>query len=108
MKTVLDFGVVCVTVLMMGAVGMELEGRHFRDVARRKGTLILILTAQALFLPALGFGLTRVMALPPHISAGILLLAACPVATSRISMRCWPGPTWPSPSRRTPSRSWSL
>ncbi len=79
MKAILDIGVVCVTVLMMGAVGMELEARHLRDVARRKGTLVLILLAQAVVLPVLGFGLTRAMALPPHISAGILLLAACPV-----------------------------
>jgi BASS family bile acid:Na+ symporter len=79
MKTILDVGVVCVTVLMMGAVGMELEGRHFRDVARRKGTLVLTVAVQAVVLPALGFLLIRVMALPAHISAGILLLAACPV-----------------------------
>jgi bile acid:Na+ symporter, BASS family len=79
MKAILDFGVLGVFVLMMGAVGMELEGRHFRAVARRKGLLLLTLVAQAVALPALGFGLTRAMALPPHISAGILLLAACPM-----------------------------
>ena len=58
---------------------MELEGRHFRAVARRKRTLLLTLAAHAVVLPALGFGLTCVVALPPHISVGILLLAACPV-----------------------------
>ncbi len=79
MKSVLDIGVVSVTVLMMGAVGMELEGRHLRDVVRRKGTPVLILLAQAVVLPVLGFGLARAMALPSHISAGILHLAACPV-----------------------------
>jgi BASS family bile acid:Na+ symporter len=79
MKAILDIGVVCVTVLMMAAVGMELEGRHFRAVARRKGALVLTLVAQAVVLPALGFGLIRAMALPPDLSAGILLLAACPV-----------------------------
>jgi BASS family bile acid:Na+ symporter len=79
MRTILDVGVVCVTVMMMGAVGMELEGRQFREVARRKGTLVLTLAVQAVVLPALGFLLIRVMALPAHISAGILLVAACPV-----------------------------
>jgi hypothetical protein len=29
-KAVLDIGVLCIIVLMMGTVGMELEGRHFR------------------------------------------------------------------------------
>ena len=79
MRTILDLGVRGVTVLMMGAVGMELEGRHLRAVMRRKGLLLLALAAQAVVLPALGFGLTRAMALPPDLSAGILLLAACPV-----------------------------
>ena len=79
MKTILDSGVVVVIVLMMGAVGMELEGRHLRAVLRRKGLLLLTLATQAVILPALGVGLTRAVALPPELTAGILLLAACPV-----------------------------
>lgn len=79
MKAVLDIGVLCIIVLMMGTVGMELEGRHFRAVAQRKGALLLTVAAHTLILPALGFGVAHVMALPPHISAGILLIAACPV-----------------------------
>jgi hypothetical protein len=62
MKAILDIGVVAVIVLMMGAVGMELEGRHHRAVLRRKGMLPLTLAAQAVILPALGFGLTRALA----------------------------------------------
>lgn len=79
MKAILDIGVLCIIVLMLGTVGMELEGRHFRAVAQRKGALLLTVAAQTLILPALGFGLAHVMALPPHISAGVLLIAACPV-----------------------------
>ena len=79
MKTIIDIGVLCVTVLMMLAVGMDLEVRNFRKVARGKRTLILTLVSQSVLLPALGLALTFVMALPPHLSAGILLLAACPV-----------------------------
>jgi BASS family bile acid:Na+ symporter len=79
MKAMLDIGILGVIVLMMTAVGMELEARHFRTVAQRKGALFLTLAAQAAILPALGFGLSRVLALPPHIGAGILLVAACPV-----------------------------
>lgn len=79
MKTTIDIGVLVVIVLMMVAVGLELEGRHFRAVARRKALLLLALAGQMVILPALGFGLTCAMALPPHISAGILLIAACPV-----------------------------
>jgi len=76
---IIDIGVLCVTVLMMSAVGMDLEVRHFREVARGKWTLILTLVSQAVLLPILGLALTRIIALPPHLSAGILLLAACPV-----------------------------
>jgi BASS family bile acid:Na+ symporter len=79
MKAILDIGVLIVTILIMTAVGMGLEKRHFSEVARRKGMLLLTLVAQTVVLPLLGLALVRVMALPPHLSAGILLLAACPV-----------------------------
>jgi bile acid:Na+ symporter, BASS family len=79
MKAYLDVGVSLVVVLMMVSVGMETEAAHFRAVARRKRALMLILATQTVVLPALGLLLTQWMALPPHISAGILLLAACPV-----------------------------
>jgi BASS family bile acid:Na+ symporter len=79
MKTVLDIGILAVIVLTMAVVGMELEARHFRAVAHRKVAVLLTLAAQAAILPALGFGVSRVMALPPHLGAGILLVAACPV-----------------------------
>ena len=37
MKAILDIGVLCVIVLMMGAVGMDLEERRLRAVIQRKG-----------------------------------------------------------------------
>jgi bile acid:Na+ symporter, BASS family len=78
-KMIIDIGVLCVTTFMMLAVGMDLKVRHFREMARGKRKLILMLASQAVLLPMLGLALTRMMALPPHLSAGILLLAACPV-----------------------------
>ncbi len=79
MKTILDIGVLVVTLLIMLVVGRGLEKRHFDAVVRRKGTVVLTLTAQLITLPQLGFAVARLMALPPHLSAGILLLAACPI-----------------------------
>jgi len=79
MKTVVDIGVLLVTLLMMVAVGLELEWRDFRDVADRKGALAVALLLPVVLLPALGFGVARVLVLPSHLRAGILLLAACPV-----------------------------
>jgi len=78
-KTLLDISVSLVNVLTMAAVGMGLEGRHLRDATRQKGLLLLAVVLQALGLPLVGWALTRGMGLPPHIIAGILLLAACPV-----------------------------
>ena len=65
--------------VMTAAVGLELEGHQFRAVLQRKRLLFLSLAGQTVLLPAIGFGLTHVLALPPRISAGMLLIAACPV-----------------------------
>jgi BASS family bile acid:Na+ symporter len=78
-KTILDIGVLLVSVLLMITVGMELAPQHFSDVAKRKGILICLFAGQVVVLPLLGVILVRLLSLPPHISAGILLLAACPV-----------------------------
>lgn len=79
MKTVLDLGVVGLSLLMMATVGMELEPDAFRRLARRRGLLAGTLLLPAALLPVLGFALARALALPPHLTAGLLLLAACPV-----------------------------
>ena len=79
MKAALDIGVLSVIVLMMLTVGMELEGRQFRALARSKILLLLTMAAQTIILPILGFGLAHAMGLPPHISAGLMLVAACPI-----------------------------
>jgi len=78
-KTVLNIGVLSVTLLLLLTVGMELKARDLHDLAYRKGALFGALFLPAILLPLLGFGLSRVLALPPHLTAGILLLAACPV-----------------------------
>jgi len=78
-KTVLDLGVLGVTLLLMVTVGTELEARDFRAISRRKGMLAGTLLLPPLLLPVLGFLLARAFALPPHLTAGLLLLAACPV-----------------------------
>ncbi|OAI42882.1 hypothetical protein AYO41_03275 [Verrucomicrobia bacterium SCGC AG-212-E04] len=66
-------------VLMMVAVGLELEWRHFRELARRKFVIGATLLAQAVILPLLGWIITRVLHLPSHVAAGLLLVAACPI-----------------------------
>ena len=79
MRTLANLGIFGVTVIMMVAVGMELQTGQFREMAGRKRTLVFVLTLQPVVLPLLGFALTHFMVLPAHVRAGILLLAACPV-----------------------------
>jgi bile acid:Na+ symporter, BASS family len=80
MKTILDIGVLSITLLLMLTVGMALEWRQFPEVLRRKWMIIAgVLAGQTLILPFLGFALARGLSLSPHQVAGILLLAACPV-----------------------------
>jgi len=78
-KTVLDTGILVVTLLLLFTVGLELKARDLHDLAYRKAVLLGTLFLPAILLPLLAFGLARVLALPPHLTAGILLLAACPV-----------------------------
>ena len=86
-RTILDPGVVVVSVLIMATVGMELETRHFRAVARERWKVVLSLAAQAVLLPLLAVAITRVLEFPPHLSAGILLVAACSAGTSSVRRR---------------------
>jgi bile acid:Na+ symporter, BASS family len=79
MRSLLNCGILGVTILLMMTVGAELQVRDFREVVRRKGLLLGILLLPAALLPVIGFALARILALPPHLMAGILLLAACPV-----------------------------
>lgn len=78
MKQIIDLGIFLLTILMMLAVGMDLAPQHFKTTERQKKALVLALAAQFVLLPLLALLLTHMLPLPPHVSAGILLLAACP------------------------------
>jgi bile acid:Na+ symporter, BASS family len=78
-KATLDISILVVNVAMMVAVGMGLEAHHFTEIARRKRLVPAALLGQMVLLPVIGWCIARFMALPPHLCAGILLMAACPV-----------------------------
>ncbi len=75
----MDIGVLSVTVLAMLLVGMEMEVSQFRSVSRFRGHLLALVAAQAVVLPAIALAIARLLALQPEVSAGLLVLAACPV-----------------------------
>jgi bile acid:Na+ symporter, BASS family len=79
MKSILDIGVLFVVALMTMTVGMELVVRQFRILARPTACIALTLVGQIVVLPTLGLGLAHALALPSHSSAGIMLIAACPI-----------------------------
>ncbi len=79
MKTTLDIAIVILTVSMMFSVGLELEARHFRDLARHKTAFLGALIGQMIVLPAIGIFVARLIPLQESLQMGILLLAACPV-----------------------------
>jgi bile acid:Na+ symporter, BASS family len=68
----LDLGILAVTLLLMVTVGMELETRDFREVARRKGVLLWTLLLPAILLPGLGFALARALAGVAFVTAALL------------------------------------
>jgi BASS family bile acid:Na+ symporter len=79
MKTVVDLGVLVLTLALMFSVGLELEARHFKSLARNKGTFFAALIGQMVVLPMIGVLIVRGIPLPEYLRVGILLVAACPV-----------------------------
>ena len=53
--------------------------RGISELARQKHILPAALIGQMVLLPLIGWCVAHLLALPPYLSAGILLMAACPV-----------------------------
>jgi len=79
MPVLLNAIVLAATVLIMVAVGLNLEADQFRKLVKRRAVLPAVLAAQAVLLPLLGLALVSILPLSHSLRAGILLVAACPV-----------------------------
>jgi BASS family bile acid:Na+ symporter len=79
MNTQLDLGVVAVTVLMMLAVGLELDLAAFRRLVTCPRRLAVAAIVQWIALPLLAWAVAELLGLPSHLAAALLLLSACPV-----------------------------
>ncbi len=75
----LDLGVLLITILAMLIVGMETEVAQLRKVLKSWAQSPIALAVQALVLPVIALLLVRTLSLPPGVSAGLLLVAACPM-----------------------------
>ena len=68
MNWVLDIIVLGGTILLMVTLGMELDARDFREVARRKGVLLGTLLLPTMLLPVRVFALARALAQPQGVA----------------------------------------
>jgi bile acid:Na+ symporter, BASS family len=64
---------------MMLPVGLELEFRYFKELRKHAYSVLAVLLAEMILLPALGLLVSLAIPMPAHRRTGILLIAACPV-----------------------------
>ncbi|HTZ49380.1 MAG TPA: hypothetical protein VMH20_17450 [Verrucomicrobiae bacterium] len=79
MKTILDVGILSLTVLAMLSVGLELDVYGFRQLTKSARPLGMALLLQIALIPSVGLLVAYGLDLPPTLRSGILLVAACPV-----------------------------
>ncbi|SDC19888.1 bile acid:sodium symporter family protein [Nocardioides lianchengensis] len=68
--------------IIMFGLGLSLTPDDFRRVGRHPRAVAVALGCQLLLLPALCFGLVKLLDLPPLLAIGMMLLAASPGGTS--------------------------
>lgn len=68
-------------IIMIG-IGMTLTVRDFRQVAVYPKGLIVGTVAQILVMPMIAFALATLLAVPPAIAVGLVIIAACPGGTT--------------------------
>jgi BASS family bile acid:Na+ symporter len=79
MKEILDVAIPAVVFLSMIVVGLDLTAADFERVRRQPGLVAAGLVGPLLLLPPAALLLVRVLEPPPHLEAGLLLIATCPV-----------------------------
>jgi bile acid:Na+ symporter, BASS family len=68
-------------VIMVG-IGLTLTTDDFRREGRRPRSAIVGSLGQLLVMPALGFAIAALLALPPALAVGLVIVAACPGGTT--------------------------
>ncbi|WP_417531748.1 bile acid:sodium symporter family protein [Marinobacter lipolyticus] len=68
-------------IIMIG-IGMTLTIRDFRQVAVYPKGMIVGTVAQILVMPLIAFALASLLAVPPAIAVGLVIIAACPGGTT--------------------------
>lgn len=68
--------------IIMFGLGLSLTVDDFRRVTALRRTLVLVLVAQLIALPAVAWGLAAAFALPAPLTLGLVLIAACPTGAT--------------------------
>ena len=68
-------------IIMLG-MGLTLKFADFRDALRTPWIALLGIALQFIIMPLAGWGVARVMNLPPHFAVGLILVACCPGGTA--------------------------
>jgi BASS family bile acid:Na+ symporter len=79
MKHVIEIAVPAITFVLMTVVGLSLTPDDFGSVRRRPGIVVAGLVGPVFLLPPIALALIEVLAPPPEIRTGLLLIAACPM-----------------------------
>lgn len=79
LKEILDVAIPAVVFVTMIVVGLDLTPADFDRVRRRPAVVVAGLVGPLVLLPPLALLLVRVLEPPPHLEAGLLLMASCPV-----------------------------
>jgi BASS family bile acid:Na+ symporter len=74
----MDLAIQFTVFLIMAIVGLDLTRADFGRLTERPALVVVATVAQWLLIPAVAWAVAWVLPLPPHIAAGIVLLAACP------------------------------
>ena len=74
----MDLAIQFTVFLIMAIVGLDLTRADFRRLTERPALVVVATVAQWLLLPVAAWAVAWILPLPPHVVAGIVLLAACP------------------------------
>jgi len=68
--------------IVMFGMGLTLSKQDFAEVGRRPGTVLLGVLGQFIIMPGLAWALCQLLALPPEIAIGVILVGCCPGGTA--------------------------
>jgi bile acid:Na+ symporter, BASS family len=78
----IDTGLPIALFVIMIGIGLTLTTEDFGREAREPKGVVVATIAQLVVMPALGFAIAALLALPPAIAVGLVIAAACPGGTT--------------------------